>query len=314
MSTINPVGNGLTGTTGTGDFVGATAPTITSPVINQVNDANGNEMLEFLPLSGAVNHVRLINSPTTVAPVISSNGTDSNIGLSIGAIGDAGIGLHTAAVSAIPLSIYSGTTQQHITNFEFANTSNMQTVTFPDATGTVSLLGNTSTGSGEVVLQTSPTLITPTLGAASATSINFGGSTLSNYVAAGSFTPTMTFASPGDLSVVYTTQSGEYTRIGNVVYYTLTLVATPTFTTASGNFHITSLPITVAGNAVGSSYNSSGITYPASTTAITPSASSGANALLLQGSGSSTGGATLTASHFSTGVQFGITCSGFYFV
>lgn len=38
--------------------------------------------------------------------------------------------------------------------------------------GTVTALGNSSTGSGSVVLATSPTLVTPTLGVASATSIN----------------------------------------------------------------------------------------------------------------------------------------------
>jgi len=39
-------------------------------------------------------------------------------------------------------------------------------------TGTVTALGNTTTGSGSVVLQTSPSLVTPDLGVATATSIN----------------------------------------------------------------------------------------------------------------------------------------------
>jgi hypothetical protein len=42
----------------------------------------------------------------------------------------------------------------------------------PDASGTFTLLGNSSTGSGVVVLATSPTLVTPILGVATATSIN----------------------------------------------------------------------------------------------------------------------------------------------
>ncbi len=40
--------------------------------------------------------------------------------------------------------------------------------TFPDVNGTLTALGNTSTGSGDVVLATSPTLITPALGTPSA--------------------------------------------------------------------------------------------------------------------------------------------------
>lgn len=47
-----------------------------------------------------------------------------------------------------------------------------RTVTIPDASGTMTLLGNGSTGSGNVVLATSATLVTPTIGVATATSVN----------------------------------------------------------------------------------------------------------------------------------------------
>jgi hypothetical protein len=53
-----------------------------------------------------------------------------------------------------------------------ASTSGTRTVTLPDASGTATLLGNSSTGSGNVVLDTSPTLVTPTIGVATATSVN----------------------------------------------------------------------------------------------------------------------------------------------
>lgn len=53
-----------------------------------------------------------------------------------------------------------------------ASTSGTRTITFPDASGTATLLGNTSTGSGSVVLATSPSLTTPSLGVATATSVN----------------------------------------------------------------------------------------------------------------------------------------------
>ena len=51
----------------------------------------------------------------------------------------------------------------------FTNTNTAaRTYTLPDVTGTVTVLGNASTGSGAVVLATSPTLITPALGTPSA--------------------------------------------------------------------------------------------------------------------------------------------------
>lgn len=51
-------------------------------------------------------------------------------------------------------------------------TGTTRTWTWPNASGTVTLLGNSSTGSGNVVLATSPSLTTPSLGVATATSIN----------------------------------------------------------------------------------------------------------------------------------------------
>jgi hypothetical protein len=47
-------------------------------------------------------------------------------------------------------------------------TATTRTYTFPDASGTLTALGNASTGSGSVVLATSPTLVTPALGTPSA--------------------------------------------------------------------------------------------------------------------------------------------------
>lgn len=51
-------------------------------------------------------------------------------------------------------------------------TGTTRTLTVPDVTGTLTVLGNTSTGTGSVVLATTPTLVTPVLGIATATSIN----------------------------------------------------------------------------------------------------------------------------------------------
>lgn len=61
----------------------------------------------------------------------------------------------------------------------------------------------------------------------------------------GTWTPVLTFATPGDLSVVYATngQQGYYTKIGRLVTAScLISTSTFTFTTASGNLQITGLP------------------------------------------------------------------------
>lgn len=61
--------------------------------------------------------------------------------------------------------------------------------------------------------------------------------------AATSWTPVLTFATPGDLSVAYTHQVGRYVRIGPLIVAEFGIqTSTFTHTTASGSLQITGLP------------------------------------------------------------------------
>lgn len=63
----------------------------------------------------------------------------------------------------------------------------------------------------------------------------------------GTWTPAITFSTPGDLSVAYSTQVGRYTKIGNLVTLDLSITtSTFTHTTASGAAFISGLPFTAA--------------------------------------------------------------------
>jgi len=63
----------------------------------------------------------------------------------------------------------------------------------------------------------------------------------------GLWTPTLTFATPGDLAVAYSQRVGEYFRIGNLVILTIALTTSSfTHTTASGSLRFTGLPFVVA--------------------------------------------------------------------
>lgn len=65
----------------------------------------------------------------------------------------------------------------------------------------------------------------------------------------GTWTPVLTFATPGNLSVAYTAQSGSYTKIGRQVFLTCNLITSSfTHTTASGNLQVTGLPFTSSGS------------------------------------------------------------------
>jgi hypothetical protein len=59
----------------------------------------------------------------------------------------------------------------------------------------------------------------------------------------GSWTPVLTFATPGDLNVVYSTQVGRYIKIGKFVQLVFAITTTTfTHTTAAGGLQITGVP------------------------------------------------------------------------
>jgi hypothetical protein len=63
----------------------------------------------------------------------------------------------------------------------------------------------------------------------------------------GTWTPVLTFGTPGNLSVTYSTQTGYYVKVGRVVHVWGTIFTSAfTHTTASGNMQITGLPFTSA--------------------------------------------------------------------
>jgi hypothetical protein len=104
------------------------------------------------------------------------------------------------------------------------------------------------TGSGSAVFATSPTLVTPVLGAATATSINFGDTSLANYKEA-TWTPTL---SATGATFNYSTQQGSYTRIGRQVFFDIVIQLAATGNTLTANpLTITGLPVAAGGNASG---------------------------------------------------------------
>lgn len=62
----------------------------------------------------------------------------------------------------------------------------------------------------------------------------------------GTWTPSITFVTPGDLAGAFSTQIGTYSKFGNQVEVTLQLASSAfTHTTAAGELRITGLPFTV---------------------------------------------------------------------
>jgi hypothetical protein len=145
MSTNNSVNTSLLNQTGTGAFVGSISPTITTPVIAQINDVNGNPIFGLSPITSAVNYLRAVNQVTGQGPILQAIGTDINIPIVTQSKGISPVFLQAAATGTNPaVSVNSGTSYQHGTNFVFADTANNRTVTFQDADGTVAFTSDIS--------------------------------------------------------------------------------------------------------------------------------------------------------------------------
>jgi hypothetical protein len=197
---ITSVGNAtsIASQTGTGTtFVVSTSPTITTPVIAQINDASGNETLKLASIASAVNEVTIENAATGNAVHILATGGDASVGLHLagkGASGYVNVQDSTDATKRLMFNAAGGTTN---TRTMLSSTQTVdRTISLPDATDTlvgkattdtltnksISLGSNTltatsaqlatavsdETGSGSLVFATSPTLVTPALGTPSA--------------------------------------------------------------------------------------------------------------------------------------------------
>ena len=143
MATQNSIDTSLAGQTGTGNFVGSTSPTITTPKIAQINDVNGNAMLTTNAISSAVNAVEIQNNTTGNQVIITAGGagSDTDIGVILEAKGVGGLFFETLATSN-QIQYDVGTTNQSVNIFNFANTASTNTFTWPAANGTVMISGN----------------------------------------------------------------------------------------------------------------------------------------------------------------------------
>jgi hypothetical protein len=72
-----------TGIVTTGGVQTLTNKTLTSPIIDVIDDANGNEEIKFTATASAVNELTVANAATGNAPEISSTGDDTNIDIKI---------------------------------------------------------------------------------------------------------------------------------------------------------------------------------------------------------------------------------------
>lgn len=120
------------------------------------------------------------------------------------------------------------------------------------------------------------------------------------------WTPAITFATPGNLSVTYSTQVGDMAIVGDNECVASFVIITSAFThtTASGSMVITGLPVEPSGDS-GFTWDGScvfgGITLPANYTQCNSTLGAGSGLIAVTMSGSTVAPAFVTAADMPTG-------------
>ena len=137
-------GTGVTTSTGTTNVVLSGSPTIVTPVIAQINDANGNAELKFSAIASAVNQVTIENAATGNPVHISATGTDASIGIHLAPKGASGYINVQGGVDSTKRFMFNpdGGTTNTRTMLSTSQTVD-RTLTLPDATDT--LIGKATT-------------------------------------------------------------------------------------------------------------------------------------------------------------------------
>jgi hypothetical protein len=79
---------------------GATfTPTLIAPIIDEINDNNGNEEIIFTTTTSAVNELTITNAATGNAPEIAATGDDTDIDLRLNTKGTGGVVFNAGAVA-----------------------------------------------------------------------------------------------------------------------------------------------------------------------------------------------------------------------
>lgn len=308
----------VTDETGSGALVFATSPTLVTPALGT-------------PASGVLTNATGLPISTglagAAAGILTFLGTPTSANLATAVTDETGSGALVFATSPTLVTPILGTpTSATLTNATglpiSTGVSGLGTgvATFLATPSSANLLAalTTKTGTGSAVFATSPTLVTPALGTPSsatltnATGLPVAGITglgtgidtfLATTYVAGTWTPTVTFSTPGTLSVSYASQVGRYVRIGPMVFLEFFLQFTPTLGTASGTFRIGGLPLSAGTtNGTGGTVSlNAAFTWTASRTAVLLNFST-TSTLAVSQIGSAVNAVNMTTANITDGV------------
>ncbi len=124
-----------------------TSPTINDPIINIIDDTNGNEEIIFTATASAVNELTVANAATGNNPNVTASGSDDNVGINLtpkgtGAVTFNGTGKIQAVKEKVTVTAVATTGS---TNFDFLTQAVLYHTTTATGQFTLNLRGSSST-------------------------------------------------------------------------------------------------------------------------------------------------------------------------
>jgi hypothetical protein len=215
MATNNSVNNGLSSATGTGNFVGSTSPTITTPrVVTAITDSNGNNILGLIPTGSAVNYIDIQNNIATMQPIISAKGSDTNVSIVFATQGAGTYVFSGSSSGSAQIKLRENTTNgvNSIGIRAAADLAADYTLTLPAAVGAIYTVLKSTNASGELTF-TNGSQIAGTATNDNAAAGNIG-EFISSQVQSGSAVSLTTGTSADVTSISIT--AGDWDVYGNV--------------------------------------------------------------------------------------------------
>lgn len=125
-------GTGVVTSTGTGDTVLSNSPTLTTPIMEKINDSNGNAYIEFMARPSPVSWLTVQSAGTGEPVILTPAGSDTNIPIVVGAKGSSQVRITS------DLFLYNTGGGNNYTAF-YVTATGAQTITLPNASGTIQL-------------------------------------------------------------------------------------------------------------------------------------------------------------------------------
>ena len=143
-----------------------TNKTLTSPIINEILDSNGNEELIFVTTASAVNELTLTNAATGTNPELSATGGDVNVGLDFQAKGTGTYRFLATADTSTVISLFEDTDNgtNSVSLQAPATLGGNFTLTLPGITDTLVTRTNTDTLTNKTITDSSNTVRATQLG------------------------------------------------------------------------------------------------------------------------------------------------------